>query len=273
MNCFLLASSVNWTTVWIALAIMFGVSIVFALLITVISKVFAVKTDTRVEEITSLLPNANCGGCGYPGCAGLAQAIVDGKAPIDACAQCVKANRIKIANIMGVSFEGGEETIAVVHCTGGIKCEDKYEYNGYGDCKSQSIMSGGRKMCEVGCMGVGSCVDACPYYAVEVKEGVAVVDQSLCVSCGNCILACPKKIIERIPKSAKIYIGCSSRCKGKDVTLMCKSGCIGCGICQRTCKHDAIHLQNNVPVIDYSKCIGCKECMAKCPRHVIRELK
>jgi len=100
---------------------------------------------------------------------------------------------------------------------------------------------------------------------------VAVVDPDLCISCGICINTCPKKIIKRIPKSAKIYVACSTECKGKDVISVCKNGCISCGICERTCQHDAIHLVNNVPVVDYSKCTGCKECLVKCPKKVIKE--
>ena len=269
----MLARDIDWTKVGIAAAIMGGSAVVLGLLILLVSKVFAIKRDTRIDEVEKLLPGANCGGCGYPGCSGLADAIVKGEADIDACKVCKAAAKAEIAAVMGQSFTGDTETVAVVACNGGNNCNDRYKYQGYGDCKSQNIMAGGRKECAVGCMGSGSCVDACSYFAVEVKEGVAKVDPEACVSCGACIMACPKNIIMRIPKSAKIYVACSSQCKGKDVTLMCKSGCISCGICVKNCPQNAIEMKNNVPVIDYRKCDGCMICYEKCPRKVIKRLE
>ncbi len=265
--------SVNWNVVLIALGIMGGLAILLGLLIILVSKVFAVKTDSRISEIAALLPGANCGGCGYAGCQALAEAIVAGKATPDACGVSSSAKKAEIAGVMGMSFSGGEETVAVVACSGGNDCNDRYIYQGYGDCRSQNIMAGGRKQCPVGCIGSGTCVDACSHFAIEVKNGVAEVDSAQCISCGACIMACPKKLIKRVPKNAKVYVACSTPCKGRDVTLMCKAGCISCGACVRNCPEGAIVMQNNVPVIDYRKCTGCGTCREKCPRKVIKELK
>ncbi len=269
----LLLRAINWNVVLIALGIMGGLAVLLGLLILLVSKVFAVKTDGRVNEIAALLPGANCGGCGYAGCQALAEAIVAGKADIDSCGVSSRARKAEIAGIMGMSFTGGEETVAVVACAGGNKCKDRYIYQGYGDCRSQDIMAGGRKQCSVGCIGSATCVDACSHFAIEVKEGVAEIDPAQCISCGACIRACPKNIIKRVPKSAKVYVACSSTCKGRDVTLMCEAGCISCGSCVRNCPETAIVMQNNIPVIDYRKCTGCGICMEKCPRKVIREMK
>lgn len=159
----------------------------------------------------------------------------------------------------------------MVACCGGIACDDKYSYQGYGSCISQQLLADGRKKCEVGCMGAGSCVDVCPNFAIQVHKGVAAVDKDLCISCGLCIRTCPKNLIKRIPKSAKVYIACSSQNRGKDVMDVCKAGCISCGLCQKVCPHDAIHLVNNVPIIDYGKCTGCMTCLEKCPRKCIRK--
>lgn len=273
MSELILEASVNWTTVYWSIGVMAGLALILAIVINVVQKLFAVKKDSRVEEITALLPGANCGGCGNAGCAGFAEKLVSGEGNINDCGQLTPAAKAEIGAILGITVSGEGETMAVVACSGGNQCADKYVYQGYGDCKSQNIMAGGKKQCATGCMGTGSCVDACPYYAIEVREGVAEVNPALCVSCGNCIAACPKKLIKRIPKDAKIYVACSSNKKGKDITLVCKAGCIGCGLCQRVCQHDAIHLVNNVPVIDYSKCVGCLECLNKCPRHVIKQPK
>lgn len=269
---FLILASVNWVTVGIVVAIMAGIGLVFGLLIILISKFCVIKENPKIAEINAQLCGANCGGCGYPGCDGFARALVEGKASLDACGATSKENKIEISNILGISYSGGEETIAVVACNGGNNCEDKYEYQGYGDCVSQQILANGSKECAVGCMGVGSCVDACPNLAIECRDGYAQIDPDLCVSCGVCINVCPKQLIKRIPKSAKIYVACSTQCKGKAVMDMCKTGCISCGLCQRFCPKDAIYLVNNVPIIDYSKCTACMTCFEKCPRKVIKKV-
>jgi len=236
-----------------------------------LSRVCQVKEDPRIKEVEKQLAGANCGACGYSGCAGFAKALVEGSASLDGCRQTKKENLIEISNILGISMEGSAEpTVAVVACNGGNKCRDKYDYQGYGNCVSQNILAGGRKACEVGCMGSGSCVDACPYMAIQCFDGYAHIDPDLCRSCGICIQTCPKHLIKRVPQSAKVYVACSTECRGKDVMTKCDAGCISCGKCQRNCPSDAIHLVNNVPIIDYSKCTNCGTCLEGCPRHCIK---
>ncbi len=265
--------TINWTSLAIAVGLMVGVSLVLGILIMVISKVCTVKEDPRVKEVTEHLAGANCGACGYAGCSGFAQALVDGNAKLDSCGQTTAENKIEISNILGVAVDGNtESTVAVVACSGGNKCNDKYDYQGYGNCINQNMLAGGRKACQAGCMGSGSCVDACPYLCIECYDGYAHVDPDLCRSCGLCIQTCPKKLIKRVPKSAKIYVACSTECRGKDVMNQCQAGCISCGKCERTCPNGAIHLVNNVPIIDYAKCTGCELCLNACPRHCIKHL-
>ena len=269
---FLTLASIDWTKIGIVVGVMAAIGLFFGLLIILISKFCVIKEDPKIAEVSACLSGANCGGCGYPGCDGFAKALVEGSASLDDCGQTTKANKIEICNILGISFAGGDETVAVVCCNGGVNCADKFDYQGYGDCISQQILAKGRKECEVGCMGAGSCVDVCPNLAIECFDGYAHIDKDLCVSCGLCIRTCPKRLIKRVPKSAKVYVACSTECKGKDVMSMCKTGCISCGICQKLCPNDAIHLVNNVPIIDYAKCDGCLTCMHKCPRKVIKPM-
>lgn len=268
---FAVGQDIQWASLGIAVAIVVGVALVLGVLILLISKFCQVKEDPRIKEIEGCLAGANCGACGYPGCSGFAKALVDGTAKLDACGQTPTDKRIEISNILGVAVEGGTEpTIAVVACCGGNKCQDKFAYQGYGDCISQNLLAGGRKACEVGCMGSGSCVNACPYSAIECREGYAHVDPDLCRSCGICIQTCPKSLIKRVPVSAKVYVACSSQCRGKDVMSKCQAGCISCGKCERSCPSGAIHLVNNVPIIDYSKCTSCGKCLEGCPRKCIK---
>ena len=125
------------------------------------------------------------------------------------------------------------------------------------------------KACAYGCMGLGSCVKVCKFDAIKIENGVAVVNPDLCVACGKCISTCPKKIIDLVPKKKKVKVQCSSKDMGKAVMSVCSAGCIGCKICEKTCKFDAIHVIDNIAVIDYDKCKNCGMCANKCPKKVI----
>ncbi len=162
--------------------------------------------------------------------------------------------------------------MAVVKCAGGDNSKDSFEFSGYRNCANLVTFQCCNKTCAFGCLGGGECKMKCPHDAIKIVDGVSVIDKTRCTSCGACIAVCPKKIIERIPRSAQIYVACSSQCKGKDVMNVCSKGCIGCGICARSCPHGAITMVNNLPLIDYKKCTACKTCVAKCPRHIIREI-
>ena len=172
---------------------------------------------------------------------------------------------------MGVVAEEKEPTVAFVKCGGTCeKAKNNYEYDGIDDCVMASQLVGSTsKSCAYGCMGLGSCVKACPFGAIKIENGVAVVDPEVCVSCGKCVATCPKHIIEIVPKKKKVKVQCSSKDMGKAVMSVCSAGCIGCKICEKTCKFDAIHVVDNIAVIDYDKCKNCGMCANKCPKKVI----
>ena len=252
-----------------------GLGIVFGAILGFASKIFAVDEDPRVGQVQECLPGANCGGCGYPGCGGLATAIVAGKAPVNACAPGGAKAAAAIAEVMGVVAEETEPTVAFVKCGGTCdKAQNKYDYDGIDDCIMAAQLAGASsKACAYGCMGLGSCVKACTFDAIKIENGVAVVDPDLCVSCGKCVSTCPKHIIEIVPKKKKVKVQCSSKDMGKAVMSVCSAGCIGCKICEKTCKFDAIHVIDNIAVIDYDKCKNCGMCANKCPKKVITGYK
>ena len=252
-----------------------GLGIVFGAILGFASKIFAVDEDPRVGQVQECLPGANCGGCGYPGCGGLATAIVAGKAPVNACAPGGAKAAAAIAEVMGVVAEETEPTVAFVKCGGTCdKAQNKYDYDGIDDCIMAAQLAGASsKACAYGCMGLGSCVKACKFDAIKIENGVAVVDPDLCVSCGKCVSTCPKHIIEIVPKKKKVKVQCSSKDMGKAVMSVCSAGCIGCKICEKTCKFDAIHVIDNIAVIDYDKCKNCGMCANKCPKKVITGYK
>lgn len=247
---------------------------IFAFSLSYLGDKMAIDRDARIDDIERNLAGANCGGCGYAGCSQFAEALFKGEADISKCNPTSPENKQNIAKILGMSDFKSEQTVAVVHCAGGNRARDKYNYQGFGDCKSAEILAGGSKACEFGCMGLCTCVHSCPNQSASIckETGASIIDMEKCVSCGACVAACPKKIIGRIPKSAKLYIACSNLTKGKSVMDVCSVGCIACGKCERNCPTGAIKLSNNLAAIDYDVCVGCMKCAAECPRGCILPL-
>lgn len=269
------SNSFSLRGVIIATAIVAGVGLFIGLFLGFAAKTFEVKTDEREIQVREFLPGANCGGCGYPGCDGMAAAIVKGEAPANGCPVASSENHKKIAEVMGTSVEEAEPKAAFVKCSGTCnKTEVKYEYYGVKDCKKTAMVPGkGNKKCSYGCMGFGSCVEACAFDAIHVMNGVAVVDRQKCKGCGSCAEVCPNGLIEMVPASARHLVACSSQEKGKTVKEACTAGCIGCKLCVKNCEAGAIQVENNLAHIDYSKCTNCGKCAAACPVKIIHVLQ
>ncbi len=259
------------TGMLLAAVIIGAIGIVIGVLLGIASEKFKVEVDEKEILVRAELPGNNCGGCGFPGCDGLAAAIAAGTAAVNACPVGGPDVANKIAAIMGVEGGSADKKVAFVKCKGTCdKTRVQYNYFGIDDCSKVAVVPGaGEKACTYGCMGYGSCVKACAFDAIHVIDGVAVVDKEKCVSCGKCVAACPNNLIELVPYSAKHLVQCSSHDKGKDVKAKCDAGCIACTLCIKQCEFDAIHMDNNVAVIDYSKCTNCGKCAAKCPAKVI----
>lgn len=232
---------------------------------------FQVQTDEREEAVLAALPGNNCGGCGYAGCAGLAAAIAKGEAPVNACPVGGAPVGEKIGAIMGVESEAKEPMAAYVHCAGDCgRAQTDYDYSGARDCRMLSFVpNGGPKSCNSGCLGFGTCAQACPFDAIRVENGVARVLTEKCKACGKCVEVCPKKLISLVPLKAGALVACSSTDKGPVTMKVCSAGCIGCGLCVRNCPAGAVKVENFHAVIDYEKCTGCGTCREKCPRKCI----
>ncbi len=255
----------------IAAAIVGGTGLLIGVVLGISGKKFAVEVDEREEAILSVLPGNNCGGCGYAGCSGLAAAIVKGEAEGGGWPVGGAPVAAQIGEIMGQNAGEQVRRVAFVKCGGTQEHTGQlYQYYGLEDCVMANLMQeNGPKGCNFGCLGYGSCVKACPFDAIHVVDGVAVVDKEACKACGKCIAACPKKLIELIPYDQKTFVQCNSHEKGKALMSVCKVGCIGCKICEKNCEAGAITVMNNIAHIDPQKGTNCGICAEKCPRKII----
>jgi Na+-translocating ferredoxin:NAD+ oxidoreductase RNF subunit RnfB len=243
----------------------------FAVLLSASYRVLAVKGDPKLELFLSILPGSNCGACGHAGCLGYAESLVKEGAEPTGCLAGGPAVAAKLAEAMGVAVKAQEELVAFVACRSGREvARMKYDYVGVGNCQAASLLFGGDKYCEYGCIGLGSCVRVCPFDAITVtEEGLAVVDSAKCRACRKCVQACPRKLISMVPKSQTVLVVCGNLDKGKRAKEVCPMACIACRLCERNCPADAITVINNLAVIDYAKCTRCGICVEKCPQKSI----
>lgn len=261
----------NIMGVLLAVAVVGGTGLLIGLFLGVAAIKFKVEVDEKEEAVLAALPGNNCGGCGFPGCSGLAAAIAKGEAPVNACPVGGEPVGEVIAGIMGVEAGESVRMTAYVQCQGDCdKTTLDYEYHGIEDCRMLSFVpNGGAKSCNYGCLGFGSCVKACPFDAIHVEKGVAVVDKEKCKACGKCVAVCPKNLITLIPYDAKYVVACSSREKGPVTMKECSVGCIGCQLCKKNCPSQAVEVADFNATIDHGKCTGCGACAGKCPRKSI----
>lgn len=240
--------------------------LILAAILAYASKRFDVFVDPKIGEIEAVLPNLNCGACGYAGCHAYAEAIASG-GEINLCKPGGKKVAAKISELMHKATSDKEEMVAQRYCNSGSK--DKFEYKGVKTCRAASLVNNGFKECSYSCLGLGDCERVCPTNAIKIKDNLPEIDKEKCIACEMCVKECPKNILYLAPKKSKVHVRCRSHDPGKIVVKVCSVGCIGCGVCEKNCPFDAIHVIDNLAVIDYSKCKNCGKCVKVCPRKII----
>ena len=263
--------------VFVSIMTLFGLGLGASIILAVASRVFYVKEDPRVEAVLEALPGANCGGCGFAGCEGYANAVVNDP--------CVAANKccaggattsVAVGELTGKTVAESEPLYALRRCdklTGQV--EARYEYQGMPSCAAASLMRGGTDSCAFSCLGYGDCVQSCPFDAMCIVNGVVQVDAGKCTGCGMCVCVCPRGVLELTPLRARVAVYCNTREKLRAVTDVCKVGCVKCMKCVKTCPAKAVSLQDNRIVIDQlvrlSYGAECNEaCVASCARKIFR---
>jgi len=233
---------------------MAALGFLFSLGLAIAYQKLKVQEDPKVVKISEILPQANCGACGFSGCRAYAEAVVKGDAPPNGCPVGGQDVAAQVAEILGVQAGEMTKKVARVHCRGTNEAApNRGLYNGIESCSAAQLV-GGNKVCSYGCLGYGDCVQACLFDAIHIgASGLPVVDEEKCTACGKCVDACPRNILELLPASQEIMVFCRSEERGPAAKKACKNACIGCGICVRACP-EAIVLENNLAkIIDENK--------------------
>ena len=261
-------------SIFLPILIIAAVSLLFGLILNMASVIMAVPVNEKITAVTEALPGVNCGSCGYSSCSDYATALVNDDAAVNSCLPGGKEASDKISLILNKAPVKFTSKTAVVHCGADSSINSgKLTYNGIRTCSAASQFFGGPSNCEYGCIGFGDCVKSCDYGAIFVCAGIAVINSALCKACGKCVSTCPKNIISLQSTEKTTIVKCSNEDRGNLTKAKCIIGCIGCKICVKACKSDAITVNDNLASIDSEKCTNCGECIKVCPQNSIRNEK
>ena len=255
-----------------AVAILGALGLLFGAAIAIANRRLRVWEDPRIDVVTAMLPGANCGACGMPGCRAFAeQAVAGSKKPAD-CNVLDEAGAATIASYLGVDAGQLVKRVARLACAGGANVAmQQADYAGLESCAAASTVAGGGKGCSWGCIGFGDCAVACDYDAITMDENrLPVVDVAKCTACGDCVDACPKGLFSIMPLDQKLIVQCRSALEGDDILALCQVACTACGKCALDAAPGLVSIQRGLAVIDYANnALASAQATRRCPTNAI----
>jgi len=258
-------------TILTALGFLGGLTLLLAIFLVVANKKLYVYEDPRIDQVNDMLPLANCGACGYPGCRPFSEALVKNETLPGKCTVSSDEGRAAIASFLGVDLGAEVKRIAKLACAGGTNvARNKANYNGIKSCQAASLVSGGGKGCFWGCLGHGDCEVVCDFDAITMDEfSIPQVDADKCTACGDCVTACPKGLFSLQSENHNLWVACKNLEMGEGVLDDCEVGCTACGKCALDATCSLITMQNNLPVINYTENHQTKDPIQRCPTGAI----
>lgn len=255
----------------IAIATLGSLTLLLAILLAAANKKLYVYEDPRIDVVEDMLPHANCGACGFPGCRPFAEALVKGQALPGKCTVSSDEGRQRIARYLGVALGAEEKRVARLACGGGINvARNRAQYHGISSCRAAALVSGGGKGCFWGCLGWGDCAAVCDFDALHLNEHfLPLVDVQKCTACGDCVEACPKDLFSLQPVSRRLWVNCKNLEAGDQILEECQVACTACGRCAMDAPDGLITMVHNLPVIDYSQNHHTQAPIQRCPTGAI----
>ena len=253
-----------------AVAALGGLTAILATMLVLANKQLYVYEDPRIDAVDDMLPHANCGACGVPGCRQFAEALVAGTKLPGACTVSSAEARGEIANYLGVDVGAEEKRVARLACAGGDNVARQHaNYVGMSSCSAAALVSGGGKGCFWGCLGLADCEVACTFDAISMDaHGLPVVDVDKCTACGDCVTACPKDLFSVHPVGHRLWVACSSLEAGDEILEDCQVACTACGRCAMDAP-GLVVMKNNLAVVDYGRKHDNQAPIERCPTGAI----
>ena len=258
-------------SILVALAALGGLTLLLAIMLIVANRKLYVYEDPRIDQVEDMLPHANCGACGYPGCRPFAEALVSGESLPGKCTVSSDEGRMAIATFLGVDPGSEEKRVARLACAGGTNvARNRASYSGIQSCGGATLVSGGGKGCFWGCLGFGDCEAVCDFDAITMNEhSLPIVDEVKCTACGDCVEVCPKDLFSIQPASHRLWVACKNLEHGDPVLEECEVGCTACGKCAMDAPGSLITMEHNLPVINYSESHNTRVPIERCPTGAI----
>ena len=245
-----------------------GVGLTFGILIAIASRKLRVWEDPRIDTVAGMLPGANCGACGFPGCRAFAENAVAGTVQPAKCSVMNAEGVAAVAAYLGVDAGEAEKRVARLLCAGGSHVAvQQAEYRGLPTCAAAAAVNGGGKGCAWGCLGLGDCAVSCAFGAIRMTDtGLPVVDPALCTACGDCVEACPKGLFTIMPLEHRLLVQCRNLVAGDEILAECRVACTACGRCVLDSAPGLISVASGVAVIDYTKIeLADPRAIERCP--------